>query len=470
MQNRITSQTAFLLLYAIFIGGFSSLSLELIVLRQLSNFVGTTTITVSIVMGAFLAFMSLGYYKGSVIKIKHRSLRKQAVKGFLLISLLIILASTYVFVDMYFLIFNVINIKSNIAQTIVYSLIFLSFGPYFFGKITAMLSRYLHHRNPNYTGKIMAIDTIGSVCGSLFTTLLIMPFIGVNHTITVVVVITLSAAYFLSRKRLGLVIASIGMILFSLFFNQNYLLKEVFGIVENNAVTTISVHEIDDKKSRLLMINGSLSSKISQEHDLRFSYANFILDNFIDTIPQNEIKDILIVGAGGFTLGLDDFRNNYTYVDIDKNLKRISEEYFLQRKLDKNKKFVVQDANQFLKESTQKYDIIVLDTYSSDFYIPMELVTKEYFQRAKNNLKENGILLLNSIAGPNFSDDFAMNLDNTLRQVFPHNLHSQITRNFNAWAKNEKRNIIYVYYNHPNPKEVYTINKNPSFIDFEIQR
>ena len=49
------------LLLAIFIGGFSSLSLELIVIRQLSSFVGATAVTASIIIGIIMAFMSWGY-------------------------------------------------------------------------------------------------------------------------------------------------------------------------------------------------------------------------------------------------------------------------------------------------------------------------------------------------------------------------------------------------------------------------
>lgn len=454
------------MLLAVFIGGYSSLSLELIVLRQLSSFVGTTTITVSIVMGSFLAFMSWGYYKGSVESVVWSSLRRQAANDFLLIALLVVLASSYILIDIYFIAFNEAGITSNIIQTALYSLLFLSYGPYLFGKITAMLSRYLHYRDPNFTGKIMAVDTIGSVLGSLLTTLIIMPFVGVNHTIVVVVVITLSAACFLTRRRNYVAILTI--LLAAVLFNQDKLLKDTYGIIENNAVATVGVHETDKGKSRLLVINGSMSSKISKEHNLNFSYINFINDNFIRTLPENETKDILVIGAGGFTVGIDDTRNNYIYVDVDKNLKRITEENFLKKKLSPNKKFVVQDANQFLKESRNKYDIIVLDTYSSLQYIPMELVTREYFERAKNNLKEGGILLLNAIVSPNFGDDFAMNLDNTLRSVFKNNLRSQVVRNFNAWKQGTRGNVIYVYYNRPNPGKIYTVNKNPSFYDYRM--
>ena len=466
MHKLISQKAVLILLLAVFIGGYSSLSLELIVLRQLSSFVGTTTITVSIVMGSFLAFMSWGYYKGSVESVVWSSLRRQAANDFLLIALLVVLASSYILIDIYFIAFNEAGITSNIIQTALYSLLFLSYGPYLFGKITAMLSRYLHYRDPNFTGKIMAVDTIGSVLGSLLTTLIIMPFVGVNHTIVVVVVITLSAACFLTRRRNYVAILTI--LLAAVLFNQDKLLKDTYGIIENNAVATVGVHETDKGKSRLLVINGSMSSKISKEHNLNFSYINFINDNFIRTLPENETKDILVIGAGGFTVGIDDTRNNYIYVDVDKNLKRITEENFLKKKLSPNKKFVVQDANQFLKESRNKYDIIVLDTYSSLQYIPMELVTREYFERAKNNLKEGGILLLNAIVSPNFGDDFAMNLDNTLRSVFKNNLRSQVVRNFNAWKQGIRGNVIYVYYNRPNPGKIYTVNKNPSFYDYQM--
>ena len=53
-------------LLAVFIGGFSSLSLELIVIRQLSSFVGATAVTASIIIGIIMAFMSWGYYAGSI--------------------------------------------------------------------------------------------------------------------------------------------------------------------------------------------------------------------------------------------------------------------------------------------------------------------------------------------------------------------------------------------------------------------
>ncbi len=468
MQKKLNTQTIIRLLAAIFIGGYASMSLELIVLRQLSSFVGTTTITVSIIMGSFLAFMSLGYYNGSKVSSTQKSIRRQSQTGFFAISLIAILSASYILMDVYFSLFNICGISSNIIQTAIYSLIFLSYGPYLFGKITAMVSRYLHYKDRNYTGKIMAVDTLGSVLGSLFTSLVTMPFIGVNYSILILVMICLVGAMLFSKRSQYNYMTVVIIILAAFLFNRDKLLRDVYNIIENNAVSTISIFSEDDGKSRIMAINRSMSSKISQEHELNFAYINFINDNFIKTIPAGSKKDILIIGAGGFTIGLDDKNNNYVYVDVDKDLKKITEEQFLLQKLSPNKKFVVQDANQFLKESQDKYDIIVLDTYSSKHYIPQDLVTKEYFMRAKYNLKEGGILILNAIVSPSFADDFSMNLDNTLRFVFPHNLRAQVIKSFNPWQKDKVSNVIYTYYHHHNPQGIYTLNQNASFYDYEM--
>ena len=160
----------------------------------------------------------------------------------------------------------------------------------------------------------------------------------------------------------------------------------------------------------------------------------------------------------------DDF-NDYTYVDIDKSLKKHAEEKFLGKKLGANKKFVVNDANQFLNENKEKYDLIVLDSYSAETP-PLSLVTAEYFQRVKDHVKEGGIVAMNIAAQPDFSDNYSTHIDNTLRAIFTHNLHSQVLKNYNPWISDkEEVNILYTWFNRPNSGEIYTNNKNRLSLD-----
>lgn len=459
MSNKIR----FVLFFIIFLVGFSGLGLELLAMRQLSSFVGSTSVVSSIIIGVYLVFMSFGYYHGAVLKTKNYTRHKIAV-DFLLIALMTLLSGSYFLIYFYFVVMNGLGIHNSIAQTFLYSLVFLSFAPYLFGKIVAVSSRYLGRHDSNYTGKIMACDTIGSVLGSIAITLIIMPLIGVNYTIIVLMCAGIIGAVLLS----GWPSFIWGIILLgcAVLMNNSPFLYTIFGIVENNNVSTISILETK-QNSKIMTINNGLSSKISPNADARFEYVKFVEDNFIKTIPTNTIKNILIVGAGGFTMGLEDSHNSYTFIDIDERLKAISEKYFLNEPLTPNKTFIVQDANQFLNKDTAVYDLIVLDTYSSLHYIPEDLITQEYFLRAKNRLKPNGIIVLNVITSPNFDTLFAQKIENTLRAVFPYNLRAYTVEKFNGWCTQNcpAQNIMYVYYNRPASSDIYTINKNTAMYD-----
>ena len=214
-----------------------------------------------------------------------------------------------------------------------------------------------------------------------------------------------------------------------------------------------------------MTINDTFASKLSADKNLLFEYTVYIDENFINTLPKDKKSKILILGAGGFTMGKDDDFNDYTYVDIDKSLKKHAEEKFLGKKLGANKKFVVNDANQFLNENKEKYDLIVLDSYSAETP-PLSLVTAEYFQRVKDHVKEGGIVAMNIAAQPDFSDNYSTHIDNTLRAIFTHNLHSQVLKNYNPWISDkEEVSILYTWFNRPNSGEIYTNNKNRLSLD-----
>ncbi len=270
--------------------------------------------------------MSLGYYRGSVVPIRRNRIRRVLAVDFVIIAVMTVLASSYLLIDLYFVAMNAVGVRSNIVQTFVYSLLLLSAAPYLFGRITAVLSRYLNRFDRNNTGQIMAVDTVGSVLGSILTTLLIMPFIGVNHTVMLITAVTLLTAWMLGWRNYTVA----GLIMLAaVLLNRDGLLAELYHIVENNAVTTVSVEEADGGRSKIMMMNGGGASKVSDDPALRFDYVRFVEDNFIAPLPADgRPKNILIVGAGGFTMGLKDRHNRYVYVDVDASLQRISKQYF----------------------------------------------------------------------------------------------------------------------------------------------
>ena len=151
------------LVFLIFLNGYVSMSLELVVMRQLSFFVGSAAVITSIIMGSFMGFMSLGYFMGTRSNITPARARRRLGKSFLVIAVFAILAGSFPLVSKYFEWMYQIGITSGIIQTFIFSFLFLSAGPFLFGYNTTLLSRMLHKYNTNYAGNIMAWDTIGSV-------------------------------------------------------------------------------------------------------------------------------------------------------------------------------------------------------------------------------------------------------------------------------------------------------------------
>ena len=168
---------------------------------------------------------------------------------------------------------------------------------------------------------------------------------------------------------------------------------------------------------------------------------------------------------GGFTAGLRDTFNNYTFVDIERTLKDVAEKEFLDQQLTSNKRLVIQDASQFLKNTDELYDLILLDVYSNSYQIPEGFITAEFMQRIKSRIAPNGIVIFNLIASQSFKDKYSQVIDNTFHAVFPHNTQRQVIGYTNPWDVNDTTNVLYIYYNKENDGRIYTINKTPVIYD-----
>ncbi len=451
------------LIFLIFLNGYVSLSLELAVLRQLSFYVGSSAVITSIIMAIFLGFMSLGYFMGESERVSDKKIRPILNISFLVIASLSVCAASFPLITQYFSMMYSGGITSGVIQTFVYSLIFLSAGPFLFGFNTTLLSRELHTYSRKSTGNIMAWDTIGSVFGSMATTLLLMPFMGVNYTVVLITVLSVVGALVLRRRWWVWVICIMVMGL-SLFINSNAYQRSRFGILVNNANSTIMVTEYPN--ARVLYMNGLPMSVYNTDNVNMADYINFLNRNFIDTMPADKTYKILVLGAGGFTLGLNDAHNDYTFVDIEHTLKEVSEKHFLRRKLTPNKKFVVADASQYLKNTPEMYDFILLDVYSNSYQVPESLITVEFMQRLRARIAPNGIIAMNMIVNPEFGDKYSRVFDNTFRSVFPYNTSRQVIGDFSPWRNRfGASNVIYTFYNIENDGRVYTINKTPVIYD-----
>ena len=97
----------------------------------------------------------------------------------------------------------------------------------------------------------------------------------------------------------------------------------------------------------------------------------------------------------------------------------MAEEYFF---FDSTKvNLSIGDGRQFLAQSKETYDAIILDAFLGDSS-PSHLMTREAFLEMKTHLTENGVLVINSFGESNPERQFfSASLDKTLRKVFGDN-------------------------------------------------
>jgi spermidine synthase len=113
------------------------------------------------------------------------------------------------------------------------------------------------------------------------------------------------------------------------------------------------------------------------------------------------------------------------------------------------------------------YDFILLDVYSNSYQVPESLITAEFMSRLKSRVAPKGIITMNMVVSPNFSDNYSHVFDNTFRTVFPYNTSRHIVdETFDSWRNDfGATNVIYIYYNIENDGRIYTINKTPVIYD-----
>ncbi len=450
---------------AVLIEGYIVLATELIAIRLLVPFVGSGTEIVAIIVGAVLLPLAAGYEAGS----RHpanKPVRKRLLRNALSALGILAFGLSYPFLQIFFSLTDALHVH-RLAQTTLYVALFLIYPVYLLAQTVPLVSHYFRGASlSRHTGRMLFFSTLGSFLGSILSTLVLMTVIGVHGTVIVTMGLLLTLIVLLAHRRYWYDVL-IGVFLFLVVCGMNNAgLFSKLHIVSNNAYNIIRVYDVPHEPgNRILDVNHSYSSKFAQEPQQDFPYLRFIRQHFIEPLAASTPpRAILILGAGGFTLGRHDSTNQYDYVDIDPAIKDVSERAFLKKPLAANQHFHPASARAFLRESDATYDLIVIDVYSDMHSIPAETTTVEFFEGVKAHLKPGGIVVANVIASPAFADRFTRRYTNSFMKVFPH-YSRQIIGDFNAWGGKQSQNIIYIHFGSSADDTRYTDDKNTYFLD-----
>ena len=463
-----------LLFFIIIIEGYVVLSSELLAIRQTIPYVGSGTDTVSIIIAAVLMPLAFGYQNGGNFK-PHRifgtfmTVRKKLIWNMVIASAILLPGLSYPFIKAFFGWLPSIGVEDRIAQAAIYSVLFLVIPVYLLGQTVPLISNFFSKEHlPRVTGKILFFSTVGSFAGAIISTIVLMSTIGVHHTASLNFVLMAVLVIALSRKTVSApVLVSFALAIIAMSVNSDGVMQDN-NIIKNNQYNTIQAGETS-RGTREMVLNGNRTSSYNDD-GRKHAYVEFAervaIMPIISSVPP---RDILVIGAGAFTFGHEDKNNNYTYVDIDRDLQEVAEDYVLKEPIGENKTFIPKPARAFLNDTDKKFDVIFLDTYLGGISIPEHLVTQEYFQSVKAHLKDGGLLIANLILSPHFNSPLSRNVDNTFRSVFPHVSREVISEYYNLWSESDSliANVAYIYRHQDNYEHghIYTDNKNTVFYD-----
>ena len=182
----------------------------------------------------------------------------------------------------------------------------------------------------------------------------------------------------------------------------------------------------DEEGKRTLSFNGSWETTMSLTNPLtgHFEYTEYFQ---MPWIWNHDIKRVLMEGLGGGSTPRA-YQHYYTnvmvdMVEIDPVVVEVAKTYFHVEETN-NLKIHISDGRVFLRQSTNIYDVILMDAYSTTRYgssLPRQLTTKEFFTLASQHLSTNGVFAYNVIGQiKGFRATLIGAMYRTMSEVFPH--------------------------------------------------
>lgn len=396
------------LIYAIvFIEGFCSLGAEVIALRRLVPHVGSAIVVTAPTIGFFLLALALGYAAGGRIADDYRRVVRN---NFLLAAALAGIGLSGPAIDLAF---------AHLQPAPIAYLAFVGgvMCPiaWLLGQTVPVLTNLLaSERVGEASGNALYWSTLGSFLGSLGLSLGMMQWLGVSSAVFVCG-LGLAAGALLLAGRDGKFWLLAGLtVVASLAVNLQHAVNADTAYAEYR-VTTVDLP--GQQNPRAFKANQSVASLLDDSEPPRTTrYVEHLRRVLRYELGFRE-REILVLGAGGFTLSLADPDNRYTYVDIDPAIRDIAERDFLKRPA--GGEFIVDDARRFVAASERRFDAVVVDVYSSHTSIPSHLVTQEFWAGLRRVLRDgHGIVLANLILDGKLETPLARNLLATIESVY----------------------------------------------------
>jgi spermidine synthase len=414
----------------VFVCGALVMIYEIIGSRLLSPFIGSSTYVWTSLIGVILAALSLGYWLGGKTADLKPDLKILASIIFLAGGTV---AVTILFKDIVLSIIAnsplILEIKSLVAALLLFAPASVLLG--FVTPYAVKLKMSSLADSGKTVGRLYALSTVGSICGTFLAGFFLIPFVGSVKTLYLIgfCLIGLSillAPFAVTKTNLTVLILFVFGI-FTTELQSYYLLKtnDLHDIdTEYSRVQVFTMtDEASGKKIRAMAIDPQfIQSKMYLDSDeLASEYAKYyhLIRHF-----KPDFQTTLLIGGAGYSFPKEYLKTypdkQIEVVEIDPQMTEIAKKYFRLEE-NPNLKIFHEDGRIFLNKSdSNKYDAVLMDAFGSLFTVPFQLTTIEAVAQIRRALKPDGVVIFNiggAIKGK--ASRFLQAEIATYKQVFP---------------------------------------------------
>jgi len=413
-----------LLYLLVFTAGFTVMLVEITAPRILGPFLGTSIHVWTNVIGVILAALSIGYYVGGRIADRRPSpalLALIVMGGCAVIALAPVVTPWFGRAILPFGLglghaYDLLRFGSLVTAICIFfppALLLAVVGPFTIRCIAA------HDRVGRAAGMIFALGTVGSILGTFLPTFLLIPWLGSRPTLlgaAALLDLAALAVYIVHRRRAAagvpaLVVIAAAMVVTGLTPIRGEepgerLIAEGDSPYQYVRVSRNTAGGADWLRLQVNEPVADFHSLWRLGHLLTGSYYDYysLLPPLIPRPPSGgRDLSVLIIGLAGGVISrqyhafFPDRLEVIDGVEIDPVIVDLARRHFaLDAEHQPRLAVHVMDGRLFLKACGRRYDIIIIDAYAHQVYLPPHMATVSFFHDVKSALRPGGVAALNA--------------------------------------------------------------------------
>ena len=434
------------LIILVFVGGMTSLALEMSASRLLGAYFGTSLYIWGCLIGMILLYLTVGYFVGGRLADRHPSERVLCtITTIAAMTILILPFASKPILSWSITAMAQVSVSIFLSSLIGTVLLF-AIPVTLLGLVSPFAVRLMTKdidRSGRMSGSLYAISTLGSLLGAFLPVFWFIPTFGVRRTVLIFGVLLFAASLWGLRppakhKALSLRPAFI-LALVILLLPLDSLKSIPYQVYDKESLYNYIQVTQQPNGTRQLILNEGQAVHSIYYPDQNQILTGWYWDYFLaapyfnaDMRPQ----DIHRVGIIGLAAGTIAHQFSRVYgpkvqidgAEIDPDIVDVGRKYFDMN--EPNLHVYTEDGRTFLSTTHQHYDVVAIDAFDQP-YIPFQFTTRELFTQVRDHMTDAGTVVLNTA---HTAHDYRLVqvFVNTLKSVFPSVYTFNVPNTFNT--------------------------------------